>query len=85
MVWGCGKGSKFRFHIISMFCQVKDDKVFSLVFFFGGGEVMGKGRRFELSMFCQTPGIQGSQLLYSLLQHNLWCPDHIEQTMQIVN
>lgn len=44
MVWGCGKGSKFRFHIISMFCQVKDDKVFSLVFFFwGGGD--GKGEK----------------------------------------
>lgn len=44
MVWGCGKGSKFRFHIISMFCQVKDYKVFSLVFFLGGGGD-GKGEK----------------------------------------
>lgn len=85
MVWGCGKGSKFRFHIISMFCQVQDYSSLFVSFSGVGGGVMGKSSRFELSMFCQTPGIQGSQLLYSLLQHNLWCPDHIEQTMQIVN
>lgn len=50
--------------------------------FFGEGDVMGKSNMFKLSMFCQTPEIQDSDFL---LQHNLWCPDHIEQTMQIVN
>lgn len=52
------KGSKFRFQIIFMFCQVQYDKYF---FFLGEGGVMGKSNMFKLSMFCQTPEIQGSR------------------------
>lgn len=53
------KGSKFRFQIIFMFCQVQYDKYFFS--FFLEGVVMGKSNMFKLSMFCQTPEIQGSR------------------------
>lgn len=55
------KGSKFRFQIIFMFCQVQYDKYFSFFFWGGEGVVMGKSNMFKLSMFCQTPEIQGSR------------------------
>lgn len=48
MVWGCWKGSKFRFHIISMFCQVQDySSLFVSFSGVGGGGLMGKRSRFE--------------------------------------
>lgn len=57
------KGSKFRFQIIFTFCQVQYEKISFFSIFGGRGEwgVMGKSNMFKLSMFCQTPEIQGSR------------------------
>lgn len=62
-VGGMGKDPSSDFNIIFTFCQVQYDKDFFLFYFWGegGGGVMGKSNMFKLSMFGQTPEIQGSK------------------------